>query len=73
MTTFTVVALTAAVFWGLTMLAVIDIVTKDFGSITTKAKWGFIALIPFVGWLIYLALGFRRGVRKNFSDPSDNH
>jgi hypothetical protein len=71
MSTFTVVAGAALIFWGLTMLTIIDIILKDFGSVTTKAFWGFIALIPVVGWLAYLLFGFRKGVRKNFSDSSD--
>jgi hypothetical protein len=71
MSTFTLVAGIAAIFWGLTMLAVVDIVLKDFGSVTTKAMWGFIALIPFVGWIVYFLLGSRKGVRKNPSNPAD--
>lgn len=66
MDTFVVVAGIGAIFWGLTMLAIIDIITKDFGSIKNKAIWGFIALIPFIGWLIYLSLGLKKGVRKKY-------
>ncbi|MFH1156095.1 MAG: PLDc N-terminal domain-containing protein [Pseudomonadota bacterium] len=73
MSTFALVAGTAVLFWGLTMLAIIDIILKDFGSITTKAMWGFISMIPFVGWLIYLVFGYRKGTRKNLSGPTDNH
>jgi len=49
------------VFYILTALAVIDIARKEFGSIGKKVLWGVIALIPFIGWLIYLVLGFRKG------------
>ena len=49
------------VFYVLTVLAIIDIVRKDFGTIGKKALWGIIALIPFIGWLIYLIFGFRKG------------
>jgi len=66
MDTFIVVAGIALIFWGLTMLAIIDIITKDFGAIKTKALWGFTALIPFVGWLIYFIFGSRKGIRKQF-------
>ena len=53
------------VFYLLTVLAIIDIAYKDFGTIGKKAMWGLIALIPFVGWLIYLIFGFRKGKRPN--------
>ena len=65
MDTFAVVAGIAAVFWALTVLAIIDVLLKDFGSTRNKAIWGLTALVPFVGWLIYLLFGFRRGVKKN--------
>ncbi len=48
-------------FWTLTCLAMIDIARKDFNSIGIKALWGVIAFIPFVGSVIYLAFGFRKG------------
>ncbi len=72
MDTFIMVAGVAAFFWGLTMLAIVDIILKDFGSIQKKALWGFIALIPFVGWLIYLLVGYKKGTRKNKPPLSDN-
>jgi len=34
---------------------------KDFGGIEKKALWGFITLIPFIGPVVYLAFGFRKG------------
>jgi len=49
------------IFYVLTVVAIIDIVRKDFGSMGKKALWGCIALIPFVGWLVYLIFGFRKG------------
>ena len=51
----------SVVFYILTVLAIVDIVRKDFGTIGKKALWGIIAMIPFVGWLIYLIFGFRKG------------
>lgn len=51
---------------GLTMLALVDIIKKDFSSPATKVLWHFIALIPLVGWLIYLIFGFRKGRKKPF-------
>jgi len=55
-------------FYALTILAIIDIIRKDFGTIGKKALWGIIALIPFIGWLIYLVFGFRKGKK-----PGDNN
>ncbi|MCJ7542810.1 MAG: PLDc N-terminal domain-containing protein [Desulfobacterales bacterium] len=51
----------SVVFYLLTLLSIVDIVRKDFGTIGKKALWGVIAMIPFVGWLIYLIFGFRKG------------
>ncbi|MBU1168217.1 MAG: PLDc N-terminal domain-containing protein [Proteobacteria bacterium] len=48
-------------FFGLTMLAVSDVLRKEFSSIKIKVLWGLIALFPFVGWVIYLLFGFRQG------------
>jgi len=36
-------------FYLLTVLAIIDIIRKDFGTIGKKALWGLIAVIPFIG------------------------
>ncbi len=57
------VLMVAVVCFGLTMLALIDIIRKDFGSAKAKLLWHFLALIPFIGWLLYLIFGFRRGKR----------
>ena len=53
-----------AVSFGLTMLALTDIILKDFGSTKAKILWHFIAIIPILGWLIYLIFGYRKGQRK---------
>ena len=63
----------SVVFYLLTMLAIIDIVRKDFGTIGKKALWGIIAMIPFVGWLIYLILGFRKGKKPGSDEESANN
>jgi uncharacterized membrane protein YhaH (DUF805 family) len=55
----------AVVFYILTVLAVIDIARKEFGSTGKKALWAVIALIPFIGWLIYLVFGFRKGKKPS--------
>jgi uncharacterized membrane protein YhaH (DUF805 family) len=51
-------------FWLMTCWAVIDIARKDFGAIEKKAAWGFTALVPFIGVLVYLIFGYRKGERK---------
>ncbi|NOX35400.1 MAG: hypothetical protein GXP56_16995 [Deltaproteobacteria bacterium] len=53
-----------AVSFGLTMLAMTDIILKDFGSTKAKIIWHFIAIVPIIGWLLYLAFGFKKGQRK---------
>ncbi|MCP4721789.1 MAG: hypothetical protein GY860_20200 [Desulfobacteraceae bacterium] len=58
------ILLIAALSLGLTMLALIDIIKKDFGSVKTKVLWHFVALIPLVGWLIYLIFGYKKGQKK---------
>ena len=50
---------------GLTMLALIDIIAKDFGSSKAKFIWHLIAIIPIIGWLIYLIFGKNKGQKKN--------
>ena len=61
------------VFYLFTMLAIIDIVRKDFGTIGQKALWGIIAMIPFIGWLIYLIFGFRKGKKPGGDEESTNN
>ena len=63
----------SVVFYLFTILAVIDIVRKDFGTIGKKALWGIIAMIPFVGWLIYLIIGFRKGKKPGSDAESANN
>ncbi len=56
-----------AVFFLITCIAILDIAAKDFGSMEKKLLWGFIALIPFVGCIIYFLVGFRKGKRPQCS------
>ena len=63
---FIVVTVAGLVFWALTMLALIDVILKDFGTLQQKAVWFLISAVPFVGWLIYLLFGFRKGTRKQW-------
>ncbi len=52
-------------FWLLTCIAVFDIARKDFGGIEKKAAWGFTALVPFIGVVIYFIFGFKKGTPKS--------
>jgi len=52
-------------FWLMTCWAIIDIARKDFGAIEKKAIWGFTALVPFIGVLVYLIFGFKKGTPKS--------
>ncbi len=60
------VLIAAAVSFGLTMLALIDIIKKDFPSIKEKFLWHIVAVIPIVGWLIYYVVGSKKGTKKTF-------
>ncbi len=51
-------------FFLLTLWALINVAVKQFPSTGEKIFWWIVSLIPFVGWLIYLIIGFRRGVRQ---------
>ena len=58
-------------FLVLTWLAVFDIARKDFGTIRKKILWGLVALIPFIGPVIYFAVGFRKGKIPARAEPSE--
>lgn len=58
-------------FFILTALAVLDVARKGFGTMGRKALWGVIAMIPFIGWLIYLLFGYRKGKKSGSSAPMD--
>jgi uncharacterized membrane protein YhaH (DUF805 family) len=48
-------------FFLASVWAIVDVGQKDFGSTGKKALWGLTASIPFIGFLIYLIFGFRKG------------
>ncbi len=52
-------------FYLLTCWAIFDIARKDFGGIERKAAWAFVALIPFIGPILYITMGFRKGTDKS--------
>ena len=65
---------TIAIFIGLcvpffvgTIWAIVDVAQKDFGSVRNKAMWWIIASVPFVGFIVYLIFGFRKGKKTGFT------
>jgi len=52
-------------FLILTWWAIFDIAYKNFGSFEKKLIWAFVALIPFLGCIIYLIFGYRQGKPKS--------
>ena len=63
--TITVFIVIGSVFFLFTCWAVIDLAVKDFGGIEKKALWGFIALLPFIGFIIYFIFGRKKGVKRH--------
>lgn len=55
-----VLAIVAPFFLG-TIWATVNAAQKDFGTLGKKAMWLLIAAIPFVGFIIYLIFGMRKG------------
>jgi hypothetical protein len=59
-TTLVFLALCVPFFLG-TIWAVVDAAQREFGSVGEKARWWIIASIPFVGFIVYFAIGARKG------------
>lgn len=55
-------------FFMLTMWAAVDVAVKQFNTSREKTIWWIIALIPFIGWLIYFAGGSGRGVKTDLPE-----
>jgi hypothetical protein len=47
-----------------TLWAVIHAAQKEFGSLREKVLWMMIAAVPFVGFIIYLLFGLRKGKKS---------
>ncbi|BBO68853.1 hypothetical protein DSCA_27830 [Desulfosarcina alkanivorans] len=72
MSTGMFVVLTGVFFFLLTCAAILDIARKDFGSIQMKALWGLlVAMVPFIGVMVYFLVGFRKGKRPAVDAPAD--
>ena len=52
-----------------TLWAVIHAAQKDFGSLREKVLWMMVAAIPFIGFIVYLIFGFRKG--KKLGDTNE--
>ncbi|MBW2411506.1 MAG: PLDc N-terminal domain-containing protein [Deltaproteobacteria bacterium] len=48
-------------FFLATIWAIVDVAQKDFCTTGKKALWWIIASIPFLGFIIYLLFGIRKG------------
>ncbi|CAN2040522.1 Cardiolipin synthase N-terminal domain-containing protein [Candidatus Magnetomoraceae bacterium gMMP-15] len=52
------------IFLLMTWWAIWDLAYKDFDSIGQKALWAFIALIPFIGCVVYFLIGRKKGLKR---------
>lgn len=52
-----------------TLWAVIHAAQKEFGSLREKVLWMMVAAIPFIGFIVYLIFGFRKG--KKLGDTNE--
>ncbi|MDI6688066.1 MAG: PLDc N-terminal domain-containing protein [Desulfobacterales bacterium] len=62
--TITVFLTLCVPFFLMSIWAIVDVALKDFGTIKNKVIWGAIAAIPFIGFIIYLIFGFRKGKKS---------
>ena len=60
------VGLCVPFFMG-TIWAIVDVAQKDFGTVGKKALWWVIASIPFIGFIVYLLFGFRKGKKTGLT------
>jgi len=51
-------------FFLLTCVAIFDVAMKNFGGIYKKAFWGLVAVIPFIGCVIYFFAGRKKGIKE---------
>jgi len=61
MKTIILVVALSVPFFIMTVWAVVDAALKDFGSPVKKAVWLVVASVPYIGFIFYFALGFRKG------------
>jgi len=51
-------------FFILTIWGVVSAGQRDFGSLGRKALWMLVAAVPFIGFLIYIIFGMRKGKKE---------
>ncbi len=52
----------------LTLWGIIHAAQRDFGAIEKKAAWILVAAIPFLGFIIYIFFGLKRGKKPGDMD-----
>ena len=60
------VALCVPFFMG-TIWAIVDVAQKDFGTTGQKALWWLVSSVPFIGFIIYLIFGMRKGKKTGLT------
>ncbi len=61
--TIKIILLLSIPFFMATTWAMVNAAQKEFSSVAVKITWILVAGIPFVGFVIYLLLGYRKGRR----------
>jgi hypothetical protein len=61
--TLKVILLLSIPFFMGTVWAMVNAAQKEFSTVAVKITWILIAGIPFIGFIIYLIFGFRKGKR----------
>ena len=59
--TFKIILYLSIPFFLVTIWGMVNAAQKEFSSQAVKITWILIAGIPFIGWIIYLLFGFRKG------------
>jgi hypothetical protein len=62
-TTIVFLAVCVPFFVG-TVWAILDVAQRDYPTVGQKARWWVIASIPFFGFIVYFALGARKGKKQ---------
>lgn len=63
--TLYVVLAIALPFMLLSFWAILNAAQKEFGSLEKKMLWTLVAAIPFIGFIIYLIFGFKKGKKPD--------
>ncbi len=63
--TIQVILLLSIPFFLGTIWAMVNAAQKEFSTVAIKITWILIAGIPFIGFIIYVLFGFRKGKRSD--------